>query len=173
MKKAVLLMAALFISQAAFAYYEEYATSDIQTLQGTGYSQEILKIVETSRILKQGAEKDYVPFYGTEFYSKNPIVKYYQMARRYWDPGSDSGDFGFKEINYANSWFDSSPSYNSQINPNNRYQRLFENDIKRLEYTGKTVKGSSGDENKAAEILGEEPVETQIKTEDDLFIEDL
>lgn len=75
------------------------------------------------------------------------------MARRYWDPGVNSPDFGFKEISFQNGWFDFSPSYNSKINPNDRFQRLMDDDIKRLEYTGKIVNGSNGDEEKAKDIL--------------------
>ncbi len=176
MKKAILLLAAFFIvAQASFAYYEEYKTSDIVNLQGKGYSQDLLRIIDTSRYLKQGVEKDYVPYYPREFYSENPILKYYQMAQRYWDPGVDSPDFGFKEISFQNRWFDFSPSYNSKINPNDRYQRLFDKDIKRLEYTGKIVKDSNGDEEKAKQILNvkdETPSKTQT-TKDEFVIEDL
>ena len=168
MKKTALLIAALLFAQASFAYYMEYETSDIKTLQGTGYSQEIMKIVETSRMLKQGVEKDYVPFFSPEFYSSNPIIKYYQMARRYWDPGSNSTDFGFKEINFANAFFDFSPSYNSKISPNNRFQRLFDNDIERLEYTGKIVKDSQGDEENAREIINNSQTENQQTLIEDL-----
>ena len=162
MKKTVLLLAAVFLFvQASFAYYKEYETSDIKTLQGTGYSQEIMRLVETTRILKQGVERDYVPFFSSEFYSSNPIIKYYQMARRYWDPGSNSPDFGFKEINFANAFFDFSPSYNSKISPNSKYQRLFDDDIERLEYTGKVVKNSQGDEENAREIINNSQTENQ------------
>ena len=185
MKKAILLIAALlFVAQASHAYYQEFTTSDIQTLQGTGYSAETMKIVETARILRQGVEKDYVPFYSTKFYSDNPVLKYYQMARRYWDPGVNSPDFGFKEISFQNGWFDFSPSYNSKINPNDRFQRLFEDDIKRLDYTGKTIVGSGGKEEKAKEILNvseKTPSKdsSQTKTEeqktlmDEFILEDL
>ena len=154
MKKAILLLAVFFlVAQASFAYYEEYKSSDIESLQQKGYSQELLKIIDTSRYLKQGVEKDYVPFYSRKFYSDNPVLKYYQMARRYWDPGVNSPDFGFKEISFQNGWFDFSPSYNSKINPNDRVQRLMDDDINRLEYTGKIVNGSNGDEEKAKDIL--------------------
>lgn len=181
MKKVMLLLTAfLLVAQASYAYYEEYTSSDIASLQEKGYSQELLKIVDTARYLKQGAEKDYVPFYSRKFYSDNPILKYYQMARRYWDPASDSSDFGFKEINFQNGWFDASPSYSRFVNPNDRFQRLFDDDIKRLEYTGRIVKGSNGSEDSAREILNvseEDAPKTETRVqralEDEFILEDL
>ena len=182
MKKAILLLAVFFlVAQASHAYYEEFKTSDVINLQEKGYSQEIIRIVDTARYLKQGVEKDYVPYFPREFYSKNPVLKYYQMARRYWDPGVNSPDFGFKEISFQNGWFDFSPSYNRFVNPNDRFQRLFDDDLKRLEYTGRIVKGSNGDEEKAKEIVNvkdEASVETKTPLEEktlqeEFILEDL
>ncbi len=150
MKKAALLLALLFTAQASFAYIEEYTTSDIKTLNGTGYSQETMKVVETARILKQGYEKDYVPFYPTEIYSDNPIVKWYQVAKRYFDPAQDNQIMGVREIKYDNDWFPGNPNVLEKKSPNNKYQRLFDKDIQRLETAGKIVPGSNGVEKAPA-----------------------
>ena len=144
MKKIALLICILMVSQASFAYFQEYTTSDVKSLQGQGYSQETIKIIETARIKSQGDVKDYVPFYQTKFYSDKPIRKWYQVAKRFLDPGTDEHVFGVREITYENGMFDMSPSYSSRMAPNNRYVRLFDDDIKRLDTAGKTIKGSNG-----------------------------
>ncbi|MCD8023970.1 MAG: hypothetical protein LUE64_00355 [Candidatus Gastranaerophilales bacterium] len=153
MKKAVLLIAALFIMQAGFAYVEEFTTSDIKTLQGKGYSQDILKIVDTSRMLSQEGDKDYVPFYSRKIYSDKPLIKWYQVAKRYFDPAQDENVFGVRELNYNNSYFEFSPSYSSRLSPNDKYMRLIESDKRRLETSGKTVPGSGGREQEQEEYL--------------------
>lgn len=152
MKKIALLLAMLAVTQASFAYLEEYTTSDNKTLQGTGYSQDTLKIIDAARVFNQGAEKDYVPFYGREYYSKNPIRKWYQVAKRYFDPASDERVFGVREIHYENGMFDLSPSYSARFSPNDRYNRLFKKDLDRLDSAGKVIKGSGGYENEQDRI---------------------
>ena len=147
MRKIALLLALIVTTQMSFAYVEEYTTSDIKTLTGTGYSQSALKVIETSRITKQGAEKDYVPFYSTEIYSDNPIVKWYQVAKRYVDPAQNSNFFGTREINYENSWHPDGPSAIEFKTPNDKFIRHKEKNIKRLDYTGKVIEGSNGIEN--------------------------
>ena len=92
----------------------------------------------------QGAEKDYVPFYSRKFYSDNPVRKWYQVAKRFLDPGADEHVFGLREITYENGVFDMSPSYSSKVSPNDKYNRLFEDDLRRLDSAGKTIKGSNG-----------------------------
>lgn len=144
MKKTALLLTLLFVCPMSFAYIEEYTTSDNASLQGIGYSQEALKIIDTARMRTQGVEKDYVPFYSRQFYSKNPLVKWYQVAKRYFDPSQDEEIFGMREIYYNNTWFEVSPSYFEGSTPNDKYNRLHEKDIKRLEVAGKTIKGSGG-----------------------------
>ena len=144
MKKVALIVSLLMISQASFAYIQEYTTSDVKTLQGTGLSQETIRMVETARVLKQGVEKDYVPFYERTYYSNNPIRKWYQVVKRFWDPATDNHTFGVGEITFENGMFDLSPSYSSRMAPNDKYNRLFDEDIKRLETSGKTIKGSGG-----------------------------
>ena len=144
MKKAALIVALLLTMGASFAYIEEYTTSDTKTLQGTGYTAETMKIIDTARTLKQGVVKDYVPYYTTQFYSDKPPLKWYQMVKRYFDPLQDEGVFGIREITYTNGWFEMSPSYDSKITPNNKYLRLYDKDIKRLDKAGKIVPGSNG-----------------------------
>lgn len=144
MKKAALLIALLFISQATFAYMREYQTSDIKTLQGTGYSQDLMRMVETSRMINQGEEKDYVPFYDRHLYSTNPFRKWYQTAKRYWDPAADDGMFGIREITYQNEAMILLPSHAARYTPNDKYNRYFNTDLERLEHTGKIIKGSRG-----------------------------
>lgn len=148
MKKAALLLAVLLITSASYAYIEEFTTSDNKTLQGTGYSQESLKIIDTARMLKQGQERDYVPYYSRELYSKNPVRKWYQLAKRWFDPAQDEHVFGVREINYDNHFFNTQPNYNELQSPNDRYNRLMDKDIKRLETAGKVIKGSNGVEQK-------------------------
>lgn len=144
MKKAALILALLMITPASFAYIEEFTTSDNKTLQGTGYSQSTLEIIDTARMIKQGVERDYVPYYSRQYYSKTPVRKWYQVAKRYFDPAASEEVFGVRELHYQNTWFSFSPSYYEKETPNDRYQRLYDRDIKRLEVAGKTVKGSKG-----------------------------
>lgn len=146
MKKIALIICLLLVSQASFAYFKEYESSDIKTLERQGYSQDMMRIVETSRVKGQGEERDYVPFYSTKYYSDNPIRKWYQVAKRFVDPGTDNHTFGVGEITFENGMFDAtvSPTYSSRMAPNNKYTRLFDDDIRRLETSGKTIKGSRG-----------------------------
>ena len=144
MKKFALLLTTLFVSQAAFAYIQEYTTSDIKTLQGTGYSQSTLKVVDTERTLKQGYNKDYVPYYDRRAYSSNPIVKWYQMAKRLVDPGTDDNFFGVHEIQMENTIHELYPTYASWETPNDKYNRFMSDDVMRLDTAGKTIKGSNG-----------------------------
>lgn len=154
MKKVALLLILLLTTQAGHAYLEEYTTSDVKTLQGTGYSQETLKMIETGRMLKQGVEKDYVPFYDRRMYSGNPIRKWYQSAKRFLDPAADDQMFGIREITYENKFYELLPSYASRRSPNDKYVRYFDYDLQRLENTGKTVKGSNGYENQDVRTWG-------------------
>lgn len=154
MKKIALLLVVLLMAQASFAYIEEYTTSDIKTLQGTGYSQDTLKMVETARMLKQGVEKDYVPFYDRRMYSGNPVRKWYQTAKRFWDPAADDQMFGVREINFEEQVMEFLPSYTSRMTPNDKYNRYFDYDRRRLENAGKRVKGSNGVETVYEETKG-------------------
>lgn len=165
MKKAILLLALLIMAPKAFAYVEEYTTSDIKTLTGAGYSQETLEVVDTARMLKQGTERDYVPFYKRNYYSSNPVLKWYQVAKRYIDPAQNEHVFGVREIRYQNGWFDFSPSYSELVTPNDRYQRLYDKDIERLETAGKIVKGSNGIEPSLED--------NSVTPTEELIIEDL
>lgn len=144
MKKVAFLLAILLIGQTCFAYVQEYASSDIKTLQGSGYSQDTLKMVETARMLKQGVEKDYVPFYDRHLYSRNPVRKWYQSVKRYFDPATDDNTFGVREITFENKLMDMAPGYFFLYSPNDRYNRYLERDLLRLENTGKRVKNSNG-----------------------------
>ena len=96
MKKTALLLALMFVCPMSFAYVEEFTSSDNASLQGKGYSQAALQLVDTARMKTQGAEKDYVPFYSRQFYSKNPLVNWYQVATHYLDPAQDEVVFGMK-----------------------------------------------------------------------------
>ncbi len=144
MKKAILLICAMLTVPAAYAYIQEFTSSDIKTLQGTGYSQEALEIVDTARMLRQATDKDYVPYYSRKIYSDNPKLKIYQIVKRYFDPAQDEHVFGVREIHYNNGWFDLSPSYNEKVTPNDRYKRLTDEEIERLETAGKIIPGSGG-----------------------------
>ncbi len=144
MKKLVLILGVLLFAQASFAYLEEYTTSDNKTLQGVGFSQETLRIIDTARMNAQGVEKDYVPYYEKNFYSKNFFLKWYQAAKVYVDPAAEDHVFGVREIVFENSPMDIGPTYVSRKTPNDKYNRLYENDIKRLEVAGKRVKNSNG-----------------------------
>ena len=153
MKKTALLLALMFVCPMSIAYVEEFTSSDNASLQGKGYSQAALQLVATARMKTQGAEKDYVPFYSRQFYSKNPLVKWYQVAKRYLDPAQDEEVFGMREIYYSNTWFELSPNYLEWKTPNDKYNRLKERDLKRLEVAGKTVKGSGGIEAAVDETM--------------------
>lgn len=152
MKKFALLLAAFLIAQTAQAYVTEYKTSDIKSFLGSGYSQDTLKALDTIRYINQGDIKDYVPFYPTEFYSKNPARKWYQAVKRYVDPLQDKHTFGVSEIIWDNQAYELSPSFYEPNTPNNKYIRYHERDLKRLEQAGTVVKGSGG---------VEEPIEDQ------------
>jgi len=146
MKKIIVLLVMVFSMQASFAYYTEYETSDIKTMYGKGYSMETLKMVDTARMVTRGDEKDYVPFFSTQLYSSSRPIKWYEVFKRYFDPAQDMHDFGVKEIQYSNHWFALAPSYYEKKNPNNRYQRLKNRDVKRLDVAGKVIEGSEGKE---------------------------
>ncbi len=147
MKKFALTLFMILAFQAStHAYIEEYSTSDVSTLHRAGYSMNILKTIETSRMLSQGSSSDYVPFFSRKIYSDNPLKKFYQVAHRYFDPNADTGTFGAREIYFENSFFDQtlSPTYNSYRTPNDKYERYYASDLQRMEHAGKLVPGSNG-----------------------------
>ncbi len=112
MKKLVAILALVSVAQGAFAYIKEGTTSDIKSLQGSGYSQACLQIVDSEIARQQREGEQYVQYYNNEFYNqagKSGIGKWYYKTKLYFDPIQDDGLFGNHENAFTNTWFPDQP----------------------------------------------------------------
>jgi|GEM_PF-1485867 len=107
MKKTVAILGILALSQCAFAYIREGTTSDVNRLQGKGYSQSTLKIIDSEKVRQQNEGMYYARYYDDEFYTKdNP----YRRIKLYFDPNQDDGLFGNHENSFTNTFFPDQPT---------------------------------------------------------------
>ncbi len=109
MKKTVAILSILALSQCAFAYMKEGTTSDVDKMQGKGYSQATLKIIDGERVRQQNAGTQYVRYYDNEFYTKDSP---YRRIKLLFDPIQDDGLFGNHENSFTNTIFPDQPSKN-------------------------------------------------------------
>lgn len=117
MKKIFATFCLLAMTQGAFAYIRGGTTSDIDNLQGRGYSQATLKIIdaEKSRVQREGEGNGrYERYYETSYYNeprdkKGRRMYWYNRLKVYVDPKQDDTLFGEREINFYNKFFQDQP----------------------------------------------------------------
>ena len=107
MKKTVAILSILALSQCAFAYIREGETSHVGKLQGKGYSQSALKIIDSEKVRQQRDGTRYVRYYDNEFYTKDSP---YRRIKLYFDPIQDDGLFGERENSFTNTVFPDQPA---------------------------------------------------------------
>ncbi len=94
-----LLGAGILLSGISFAYINESATSDLNILKGQGYSDSMLRVVDTARY--HDTNGTYQRHYGK---SRKKLGRSYSVIKTYVDPVQDDGLFGEHQINFSNSW---------------------------------------------------------------------
>lgn len=106
MKKTILALSLLFVTQSCFAYLEEGKTADIEMLQDKGYSQATLKMLDRATSQLQGAKgsEHYVRYY-SDYAPKNGLAAFYNKAKIYIDPAMNDDYFGKHESDFTNAWF--------------------------------------------------------------------
>ena len=113
--KKILILSGLFLISAAgcFAYIDENATSEIDTLRAQGFSESMLRVVDFTNEKNQGINGNYV----RRFQPKKQSGKMgaYQKVKVYFDPTQDDGLFGEHQINFSNSWLGDENSYSSPL----------------------------------------------------------
>lgn len=106
MKKTILALSLLFVTQSCFAYLEEGKTADIEMLQDKGYSQATLKMLDRATSQLQGAKgsEHYVRYY-SDYTPKHGLAAFYNKAKIYIDPVMNDDYFGIHESDFTNAWF--------------------------------------------------------------------
>ena len=106
MKRTILALSLLFVTQSCFAYLEEGKTADVKMLQNTGYSQATLKMVDRATSQVQGAygSEHYVRYY-KDYKPKHGLAAFYNKAKIYIDPVMNDDYFGKHETDFTNAWF--------------------------------------------------------------------
>ena len=117
MKKIIALLIALLIAPSAMAIIYSEDTSDPAFLQNRGYSQSLIKTVDTKKFHTTGSENTYEKYYKEKsaFADKPETFKehmasWYKKAKVYLDPIQDDGHFSEHEIEFTNDWFPELPS---------------------------------------------------------------
>lgn len=109
MKKVVMVLCLLAFSQGAFAYIKEGTSTNIEDLQGVGYSQEMLKAIDgqKSRNNPRTYERYYNDTQDSEYTTK--AGKAYYKLKLYLDPAQNDHHFGEHEVNFTNGYFPDQP----------------------------------------------------------------
>lgn len=119
MKKTILALSLLFVTQSCFAYLEEGKTADVEMLQNKGYSQATLKMIDRQTSQVQGAQgaEHYVRYY-QDYKPQNGVAAFYNKAKIYFDPVAEDDYFGKHEADFSNAWFFDLHDSSVKTNPN-------------------------------------------------------
>ena len=123
MKKIIVFLSALLIAPSAFAIIYSEDMSNPEYLQNRGYSQSMIKAVDTKKSHMTGSTGTYEKYYSkpSAFEEKpsNPleyVSNWYRKAKIYLDPIQDDGHFTERETTFTNDWFMEQPRHKNVEN---------------------------------------------------------
>ena len=117
MKKIIALLSILLIAPSAMAIIYTEDTSNPAFLQNKGYSQTLIRAIDTEKSHVTGSENTYVKYYKEKSaFSDKPetigefFSSLYTKAKVYLDPIQDDGHFTEREIKFSNDWYPELPT---------------------------------------------------------------
>ena len=113
MKKFAITLCFFMITQGAHAYIKEGNTANVRYLQGSGFSQSTLRIMDEQQERVRSVYEQYTPYYENEYYGVKHPGWWYQRFKAWFDPMQDDKLFGAHEINFSNKFFQSHPPLTS------------------------------------------------------------
>ncbi len=114
MKKLSILFGVLFISSlASFAYLDESATSEVDTLRAQGFSESMLQVADFVNEKNKGISGNYERRFKPVKHTGK--MGAYSKVKVYFDPIQDDGKFGEHQINFTNTWMGEPNWYSSQL----------------------------------------------------------
>jgi len=111
MKKILLALCLLSVCSSAFAYIQEDKMVDINRLMMQGYSEDALRILDRANMRATGDDEIYNVYYQDKVY-KNKWSKWYDQAKRYWDPLAEDDNFARYDIKFENRFYTLDPNPN-------------------------------------------------------------
>jgi len=122
--KKVLSLFGFMIMLPLCANAEVYETTTVDDIGKQGYSQSMLRTVDTTLKNHQSHQGNYKKVYNKKS-GINFIGKAYTRIKIYFDPAQDDGNFGEREVNFTNNWMGDSVRYNYPTeDKNNRIEDL-------------------------------------------------
>ncbi|MBQ4647140.1 MAG: hypothetical protein IJB79_07305 [Candidatus Gastranaerophilales bacterium] len=119
MKKIMALLGITLLSTSiSFAIMDDTKTSEIETLRSQGYSESVLRVVDTVKSHNQGPTGKYKRHFSA------PNVGVYSHIKHYFDPIQEDDQFGEHEINFSNNWNGDETRYTTTKRDGSFFERL-------------------------------------------------
>lgn len=123
MKKIIALFAvALLSTGASNAVITDTQTSEIETLRSQGYSETMLRAVDTVKANNQGPANKYQKHFTPK--KSNIFGRAYTNVKNYVDTAQDDGRFGKHQINFTNTFMDETAEYGYPTVESNNIENL-------------------------------------------------
>ena len=122
MKKIIALLSILLIAPSAMAIIYSEDSSNPAFLQNKGYSQTLIRAIDTKKSHMTGSENTYQKYYSEKSAFEKPsnpaeyVSSWYRKAKIYLDPIQDDGHFTEHENSFTNDWFPEEPRHKNVEN---------------------------------------------------------